>query len=79
MNIQVPKQYAEKREEQMRVKLNECEDKLNQFLKDENLVLMPSLDYSPAGIMPSVKVFPREFLKLKDDLEKVEEKGKPNK
>lgn len=62
-NIQIPKGFEEKQEELKQGKIKEAEEKLNKFLEDEGIVLLPYLNPQRDRLVCSFAVYLKEFLK----------------
>ena len=64
--IQIPDYFKKQQQEETQKKIKEAENKLNEFLEDEGLVLMPFMNPMIDRLVCSFKVVPKEFLKDKN-------------
>ena len=71
INLQVPKNFQLQQEELAKKKVQECEEKLNKFLKEENMVIKPIMRRTMEGDFASFAVFPAEFLRTEKEISTV--------
>ena len=60
--IDLPKNFQKRREEEMKRKVKEAKERLDEWLEENNIFVGATIHYTPTGIIPEVMVLPREFL-----------------
>jgi len=60
--IKIPDYFAKQQGELTKKKITEARDKLDKFLKENEITIKPMMRYTPDAIFPDIAVVPNEFL-----------------